>query len=157
MSGPGTQHLAPRVCQDCGKEFIPVHPDDLGCSPRCRMFIAMKQKEQHKKDLQTAEKERMDSLSRPPRFDLKAHPYARAEWMMSIPVEYRDKFRKFLSPQEIEKMRELEKKRLSEERMYTGIYVKKDKVVDMRKSESDSLPEDNNSPTIYSADDCDDD
>lgn len=73
-------------------------------------------------------------LYKPPKFDIKRHPKARAEWFMKLPDEFKFKFRKFLSREELEWAREIAKKQMAEEKFYSGFYVKNGKIIEEKKS-----------------------
>lgn len=128
-----------RICVVCGNPFNPSGTDDLCCSPICRtmrmtsVITSQRQKEDQKR------KAELDAMKQPPRFNLKDHPKARAEWFMSLPDEYKPKFRRFLSPQELDIAKAIDQKRLAEERILSGFFVKKGKIVDVKgKGEDDA-------------------
>lgn len=96
--------------------------------------------EQRKKE-QEAKRAELDSLQKPPDFDLEHHPRARVEWFMSLPDEYKVRFNKFLTPQELEWARAMAQKNLAEEKFFSGFYVKNGRIIEPKGS---SDGEDNN-------------
>ena len=107
-----------------------------------RMFSS---REERRSKTEAEEQERLDSLDRPPSFNLKANPRALAEWFMALPQKYRAKFSHFLSDKDREFAREIEQKRMSEERYLSGFFVKKGKIVEVKASTTDE-PENNEQP-----------
>lgn len=126
--------LAEKKCVVCGKVFRPAGLDDQCCSPICRTLRITKEVEERKKSSAANAVASLQTMSRPPKFDLSSKPKARAEWFMSIPTEYRGKFLRFLTPKEKEWIKEIAKKDLAEDRFFSGIYVKKGKIVEMKSS-----------------------
>lgn len=126
-----------RKCVVCGKAFVPNSQDDDCCSPFCRTMKRAMDFETCRKNEETERKAALDAMSRPPKFNLVEHPKARAEWFMSLPDEYKVKFRKFLSPQELEWARAIAQKTLADDRFFSGIYVKNGKVMGSKSSEND--------------------
>ena len=94
-----------------------------------RMFSS---REERRSKTEAEEQERLDSLDRPPSFNLKANPRALAEWFMALSQKYRAKFSHFLSDKDREFAREIEQKRMSEERYLSGFFVKKGKIVEVK-------------------------
>ena len=89
-----------------------------------------------------AEEDKMSDykrLDKPPKFDLKRHPKARAEWFMKLPDEFKFKFRKFLSREELEWTREIAKRQMAEEKFYCGFYVKNGRIIEDKKSRDPEL------------------
>ena len=116
------------TCIVCGKEFVPQGTDLECCSPMCRtMRIVMGRSSQQKHEMES-----IKDLSRPPKMDTRKNPKARAEWFMSIPATERGRFLKFLNSQELIWIKEMEQKRLSEDWFYSGFFVKKGKIVDVK-------------------------
>lgn len=124
--------LKPRTCKHCGKTFTPFSVDDWGCSPTCRVFIMTKEKNLEKKKREEKLKEKLDAISRIPHFDLKENPRARAEWFVALPKQYKDKFARFLTPQDQKFALEIGKKEMSEESIFSGYFVKKGKIVEVK-------------------------
>ena len=126
-------------CIVCGNKFIPHILEDDCCSPFCRSMKRVQDIETQKKQEENDRKAKLDSIEKPPRFNLTLQPKARAEWFMSLPEEYKPKFSKYLTPKEMEWAREIAQKNLAEDRFYSGIYVKNGKVMEVKSSSSDTI------------------
>ena len=133
-----------KICLVCGKAFVPNSQEDDCCSPFCRTLKRVKDFETSRKHDEVERKTSLDAMIRPPRFNLVAHPKARTEWFMSLPDEYKIKFRKFLSPQELEWAKAIAQKTLAEDKFYSGIYIKNGKVLESKSSNPDNEGEDGN-------------
>ena len=110
---------------------------------------------QHKQSEQKRNAE-LDAMKQPPRFNLSLHPKARAEWFMSLPDEYKPKFRRFLSPQELDFAKAIEQKRMSEDRILSGFFVKKGKIVEVKSKGDDAPDEIDDAPDTRNTDGTDD-
>ena len=129
-----TKSLETKTCVVCGKPFTPNAPDDLCCSPFCRTMritAAVAEKKKQEKERLAAT---LDSMERPPRFNLAENPKARAEWFMSLPAEYKSKFLPFLTNQDLEIAKSIEQKRMAEDRFLSGFFVKRGKIVEVKSS-----------------------
>lgn len=135
-----------KKCAVCGKAFTPFNAGDECCSPICKTINRVKIIEkQHVKEREKEEK-LLSSLTCPPEFDLESNPKARVEWFMQLPQDYRIKFSKCLTPQEVGWARAIAQKSLSEERFYSGITFRKGKVSDNKNASEDDVSDyyDNN-------------
>lgn len=121
-----------RDCAICSKKFMPHDESDACCSPFCRSMYRIKVVDAKRNSEDAARRKELESLTKPPKFDLIANPKARAEWFMSLPESYRKKFRKYLTEHEIEIARGMAQKTLAEERYYSGFYVKNGKIVESK-------------------------
>lgn len=120
------------TCVVCGKVFVPCGLDRTCCSPFCRTMRITKASQEAKDKERALEVERLDSLTFPPKFNLKEHPRARVEWFFELPDKYKSKFVRFLTPKELVWLKAMAQKRLSEEKFYSGFFVKKGKIVEVR-------------------------
>lgn len=120
------------ICVVCGKSFVAEGTDTQCCSPVCRtMRIAFATSDKQKQDEQKR-REELAAMSQPPRFNLNENPKARAQWFMSLPDEFKPKFLRFLSAAEREYAKDIAQKKMSEERLLSGFFVKKGKIVEVR-------------------------
>ena len=123
-----------KTCAICGKVFIPYQQDDECCSPICRTMYSVKVLNEERNRHDAALRAELDAMKKPPSFDLSHYPRARVEWFMSLPDEYKVRFNKFLTPQELEWVRGIAQKNLAEERFFSGFYVKKGRIVETKGS-----------------------
>ena len=142
-----------KTCAVCGKRFIPYQQGEECCSPMCRTMYRVKILDEQRKKEQEAKMAELDSLQKPPDFDLEHHPRARVEWFMSLPDGYKVRFNKFLTPQELEWARAMAQKNLAEEKFFSGFYVKNGRIIEPKGS---SDGEDNNQTNNRNDDDDDD-
>lgn len=146
-----------RICVVCGKPFVPEGTDDQCCSPICRTLRITLAVTDRRKQEEAKRNAELDAMKQPPRFNLKEHPKARAEWFMSLPDNYKPKFLRFLTPHELEFAKAIEQRRMSEDRMLSGFFVKKGKIVEVKsKGESDN-EEFNDQPDTCNTEGTDDD
>ena len=123
-----------KTCAVCGKRFIPYQQGEECCSPMCRTMYRVKILDEQRKKEEEAKRAELDSLQKPPDFDLKHHPRARVEWFMSLPDGYKVRFNKFLTPQELEWARAIALKNLAEEKFFSGFYVKNGRIIEPKEN-----------------------
>lgn len=129
-------------CEVCGKGFTPYQEGDSCCSPFCRTMKRAKDVEQARSAEKIERQTQLDSMTKPPKFNLALNPRARAEWFMSLPDAYKTKFRKFLLPHELDWAKSIWQKKMSEDRFFSGIYIKNGKIIDTKMSPSSNNDKD---------------
>ena len=125
------------VCVVCGEKFVPNGTDTTCCSPLCRARKVTLQMKDIREKEKSEEEMRLEALTFPPKFNLKIHPKARVEWFSNLPDRFKKKFARFLTDEEQDMLRAMAQKSLSEEKFYSGLSVKKGKVIDSRSSSDD--------------------